>query len=182
MIRRLEKAVREWLGAEARGAGQDGALIHVFRSHAGPAPPADFTARVLARLAAELCWGRRPDIFAHRGLRAAVASALALVGVTLVFLPDLLRPLVRRAGAGEMGALGDLGGWIHGAANAFSAGAHWLAQGLEIWRILTAVGEALAAAAAQPAGVTALLASAFLAVAAFRALDSLITSASQRSA
>lgn len=168
--------MREWLGAEARGAGQDGALIHVFRAHPSPAPPADFTARVLARLAAELGWGRRRDIFAHRGLRAAVASALALVGVTLVFLPDLLRPVVRRAGAGEMGALGDLGGWIHGAANAFSAGARWLAQGLEIWRMLTAIAEALAAAAARPEIAATLLASAFLAIAAFRALDSLITS------
>lgn len=181
MTRILEKAVRDWLGAEARGAGQDGVLTLVFRAHAGPVPPADFTARVLARLAQELGWGRQRDVFAHRGLRAAVASALALVGATLVFLPGLVRPVARRVGeAGGLDELGDLGNLIQGTVNAFNAGVRWLAEGLEIWRLLASIGEALAAAASRPEGAAALVASAFLAVAAFRALDSLMTS--QRSA
>jgi hypothetical protein len=173
----LEQRVRQWLGAEARGSGEETALTQVFRAHPAPAPPADFTARVLARLAEELGWGRRRDLFAaHQGLRAAVAAGLALVGATLVFVPGLVRPLARRVVSGDLAGLGGLGDLIMVAANTVSAGVRWLAGGLEVWRLLSAIGEALASAAARPEGAAALLGSALLAVAAFRALNSLISS------
>ena len=172
MIRRLEQAVRDWLRAETSETRPESALVRVFRAHPGPAPRANFAARVLARLAAELAWGRRRDIFAHRGLRALVGGALALVGAALAFVPDLLGPRLRRLGAGDLGQLGDL---ASGAAGALTAGIRWLAEGLDFWRLCGVIGEALAAAATRPEGSITLLASAFLAIAAFRALNSLIT-------
>ncbi len=164
MKRRLEAAIRRWLGHELAGREVQGerALTRVFAVLPRPWPPAGFAERVLA--SAGLAPARARDL-AGLEVRVLVGLACALSAVSIFYLPSILAALsatVRARGLIELGAglLVEL--------------SQRVAAGFAFWDALRLAGRVLSEAAATPAVMTTLTLAVLVSAGAFRLLQELV--------
>ena len=169
MSRRLHRSAKRWLELEQLGQvdGADMALRQVFCRLPLAPLSSDFARRVLARagiLAHRTPWSRWQ---ADWGLPAALGLAVLLAGAVAVLLPGAFYVTLESikgqtpmeiAVAASVGLLKRIG------------------EGLAVWRILADVGRIFSGILEKPSVYAALVASALLSIAAFRALYGLMTS------
>ena len=155
-----EAALAAWLEAELSGSDRaEPLLLAAFGAEPQPAPAADLSAAILARVAAESPAPARPSWVA-RHLRWALAAALALCAVAGALLPGSLGVALHRlswssAVAGLARLAGSVADWLAAAA----------ARGQFFLDLITPVAQALASPSISLA-LTALAAVASLALAA----------------
>jgi len=152
-----------YLEADLAGRPEEAerALVEALRALPRPEPRPGFAARVLARV-------EPPSWFARTGVRAALAAAAVLAALSLAVVPAAAAPIVGLVGPG---------GLLHLFADGFTGLALRLGSGLDLWRTLATIADALAAAALRPP--VALLLLSQLALAAL-ALDRLAALARSR--
>lgn len=161
MNRRLHTDLERWLAAEAAGddAGAEDAFGALFAALPQLAPHPGFAERVVMELR-EPETGRVPWLW-----KAALAAAVSLAGLTVGLLPllrwipiDLPRP-------GEI---------VSAAVRSVAWLAQWLSSGLDLWKTLARVGNAVGLAVATPEIASAMLGSAMLSVVALYTLHHLL--------
>ncbi len=160
-----------YLEAERSGRDEEAevALLALFTALPQLAPPAGFSARVLARLGplaavASLTPLGRRSLFAHRAVRWAVAATLLVAGLGFALLAPMLPPLAALVGPGKL--LGGIFTLVSDLAVRF-------ASGVAFWEQIGALGATLARAASNPTVAALLLFNLILAAAALRGLAAL---------
>lgn len=167
MIRRLNRAVRQWLQTEQSSPSEmaERALERVF-SRLPPEPvPAGFADRVMARAGFAVAAPPRHSWAAVWGLRAIVSLCFVLVALFLLVIPSYLPALLgifNLSRATEMGVSGLVGLF------------HQLGSGLIVWRALSAAGAILSSTLSSPQYLTTLFLAALVSMGALRVLHEVI--------
>ena len=163
-------ALDRWLKAERddqpETAGE--ALFELFEALPLIAPPAGFADRVLAR--AGLQAAAKRDLFASLGARLVVALCLVSLGLGALWLPPVLKPVLR-----YLADLWSFGGLVQKGVHAFTLATEWLASALRVWDVLRSIAEALIQVLTMPEVMAGLLVCLIVSSLAFRFLRDQIT-------
>lgn len=161
-----------WLDAERDDRAEDAeaALLELFAAVPRLAPPAGFADRVLLRAGlvapavAAPAWSSR--LFAARWVRALLALCPLAIGVSMFWLPQLLRAL------GGLWGLGDL---VQIGTGSVVEGARWLGSLFNFWELFLTIARALATPLATTPGLGVVVVCLLVSLVAFRFLRDLIT-------
>jgi hypothetical protein len=166
-----------WLSAEQNGRADeaDAALAALFTALPPLLPPAGFADRVMLRAglemetaavpAAVLAPARR-SLFASLWVRAALTLCLLSIGVSVLWLPQMLRAIA---------GLLSVGGLVRIWTSSLVTACRWLGSALGLWDFLLTVGRALATPLETPAVALVLVSCLLVSLLAFRSLRGLIT-------
>jgi len=160
-----------WLSAEQndRADEADAALAALFTALPPLLPPAGFADRVMLRAglaAVPLAVPARRSFFASLWVRAALTLCLLSIGVSVLWLPQMLRAIA---------GLLSVGGLVRIWTSSLVTACRWLGSALGLWDFLLTVGRALATPLETPAVALVLVSCLLVSLLAFRSLRGLIT-------
>lgn len=166
-----EEILSRWLAAEEDGRDDaaETALAALFEALPPLAPPAGFADRVLARAGLAAPLPERRSLFAVRWLQALAMLPLLIIGLSLPWLPEILRSLA--SFAGTLWSPGDL---VRLGTRTLIAVSQGLASALALWDWLFRIGRLLAAPFATPAIALVMIGCLLVSLVAFHFLRSLI--------
>jgi len=158
-----------WLTAEQndRAEEADAALAALFTALPPLLPPAGFADRVMLRAGLEMAVApARRNLFASLWVRGALSLCLLSVGVSVLWLPQMLHAIA---------GLLSVGGLVRIWTSSVVTACRWLGSVLGLWDFLLTVGRALATPLETPAVALALVSCLLVSLLAFRSLRGLIT-------
>jgi hypothetical protein len=160
-----------WLTAEQndRAEEADAALVALFTVLPPLLPPAGFADRVMLRAGLETEMAVAParrSLFASLWVRGALTLCLLSIGVSVLWLPQMLRAIA---------GLLSVGGLVRIWTGSLVTACRWLGSALGLWDFLLTVGRALATPLETPAVALALVSCLLVSLLAFRSLRGLIT-------
>lgn len=164
--RKFSQSVRAWLRSEGAGA-QRGAEWHLrsaFTSLAPPAPSADFVEATMLRLGVP--YRTKAVSTAGSAYKLLVSACLTAAGVALVTVPAALMPWIASLRPALV---------VQWWASVLVALSQRLATGFAVWKVLTEVGETVAAVLASPSALLVLTVALVVSFATFRALSGLMS-------
>ena len=166
-----------WLTAEQsdRADEADAALAALLTALPPLVPPAGFADRVMLRARLEMETERVPEavlaparrsLFASLWVRGALTLCLLSIGVSVLWLPQMLHAVA---------GLLSVGGLVRIWTSSLVTACRWLGSVLGLWDFLLTVGRALATPLETPAVALALVSCLLVSLLAFRSLRGLIT-------
>jgi hypothetical protein len=168
-----EDILDRWLTAENDGRADEAeaALAALFAGLPPMAPPAGFADRVMLRAgmaaqAVPAAARARRSVFASPWVRGWLTLCLLAVGVSMLWLPPVLRAVMGLLSVANLVRL-----WT----GTLVVACRWLGSALGLWDFLLSVGRALAIPLETPAVALALVSCLLVSTIAFRFLRGLIT-------
>ena len=167
--------IDRWLAAEQgdRADEAEAALAALFTALPPLQPPAGFADRVMLRAGLvavpetmAVPVPARRSLFASLWVRGGLTLCLLAVGVSVLWLPQMLRALA---------GLLSVGGLVRIWTGSLVTACRWLGSALGLWDFLLTVGRALATPLETPAVALALVSCLLVSMLAFRFLRGLIT-------
>ena len=165
MSRRFKMTFSAWIAAERRGDVDQAerSLRRLFSVLPTPAPGSDLVMATLEQLGVRV--GRRVRTVPGRLFKLLVSACLAIAGAALLLAPSVVGPPLRAINPAWVVEL-----WT----SALIAVSQRLAGGMAVWRVMSDVGDMVAAALASPATMAALAIVLVMSLVTFRALMELV--------